>query len=80
MQLTKEEFDQWRSGNTVTVEMYRIWENQRQELLEELGQGRTINMDSADNTLMLTVLKVGQIQGMNQLLNTVFTEDEKEAK
>ena len=78
MELSKEEFDQWRSGNPVTVEMHRIWENQRQELLEELGQGRTINMDSADNTLMLTVLKVGQIQGMNQLLNTVFIEDKKE--
>ena len=46
-------------------------------LLEELGAGRTLNMESADSTLMLTVLKVGQIQGMDDLLNTKF-EDENE--
>ena len=78
MELTKEMFQTWRKGNPATVEVFHQWELARQQLLEELGSGATVNMDSADNTLMLTVLKVGQVQGMDQLLNTEFTDPESE--
>ena len=65
------------------MEVFHQWEEARRLLLEELGSAATINMDSADNTLMLTVLKVGQVQGMDQLLNTTFEDplpdDEDEA-
>ena len=73
--LTAETFDQWRHANPVTLLVFRMWEAQRQSLLEEFGAGRTVNMDSSDNTLMLSVLKQGQIQGMDQLLNTTFSDE-----
>lgn len=47
-------------------------------MLDDIEEGRTINMESIDNTIMLTTLKIGQIQGMNQLLRTKFSEGEEQ--
>ena len=51
---------------------------QRQALLEELGTGKTLNPQSAEATLAATAKTVGQIEGLDWLLNFSYDEDEGE--
>lgn len=71
--ITKEQFVEWKT-HPVTVEVYEEVELAKKGLLEQLMQGVSIGQ-RADVTHGLTNKVIGQIEGLNQLLNLTY-EDE----
>jgi hypothetical protein len=71
--ITKEQFVEWKT-HPVTIEVYEEVELAKQGLLEQLMQGVSIGQ-RADVTHGLTNKVIGQIEGLNQLLNLTY-EDE----
>ena len=71
--ITKEQFVEWKT-HPVTIEVYEEVELAKQGLLEQLTQGVSIGQ-RADVTHGLTNKVIGQIEGLNQLLNLTY-EDE----
>jgi len=71
--ITKEQFTEWKT-HPVTIEVYEEVELAKQGLLEQLMQGVSIGQ-RADVTHGLTNKVIGQIEGLNQLLNLTY-EDE----
>ena len=78
MEVTKEMFDQWMGGNQVTAEVFNQLRLERQDLLEQLGTGRTLNMASADETLAATAKLVGNVEGLDRMLNMFYDNEEEE--
>ncbi|WP_456442274.1 hypothetical protein [Psychroserpens sp.] len=72
--ITKEQFDEWRT-HSVTIEIYKEIEVAKQRLQNNISKGLTIGQ-YADITHGLTNKVIGQIEGLNQLLNITY-EDEK---
>jgi len=72
--VTKEQFDEWRT-HPVTIEIYKEIEVAKQRLQNNISEGLTIGQ-YADITHGLTNKVIGQIEGLNQLLNITY-EDEK---
>ena len=71
--ITKEQFVEWKT-HPVTIEVYEEVELAKKGLLEQLMQGVSIGQ-RADVTHGLTNKIIGQIEGLNQLLNLTY-EDE----
>jgi hypothetical protein len=71
--ITKEQFVEWKT-HPVTIEVYEEVELAKKGLLEQLMQGVSIGQ-RADVTHGLTNKVIGQIEGLNQLLNLTY-EDE----
>lgn len=74
--ISAEQFAEWKN-DPVTKEVYNAVKEAKQSLLEKVGDGQTIG-HAADVTHGLTNNVVGQIRGLNQLLNMTFADDEPE--
>ena len=72
--ITKEQFEEWKT-HPVTIEIFEEIEKAKQGLQDKIAEGLTIGY-RADETHGLTNKIVGQIEGLNQLLNITY-EDEK---
>lgn len=75
MQITKEQFAEWRNS-AVTVEVMKLIEEQRDTIVEFLANGGTLNKSSAVSTDFV----VGRIQGLNELLNIEYEESPEEKR
>jgi len=75
--ITKEQFEEWKT-HPVTIEIYKEVEKAKQSLQNTISDGLTIGQQ-ADITHGLTNKIIGQIEGLNQLLNITY-EDEKPTK
>lgn len=70
--LTPEQFAEWKT-HPVTIEIFSKLKESKQDLESKLSEGRTLN-DKAEITHGLTNKIVGQIEGLNQLLNITFED------
>ena len=70
--ITKEQFEEWKT-HPVTIEIYNEVKRAKQSLQDTLSEGLTISLQ-ADITQGLTNKLVGQIEGLNQLLNITYEE------
>ena len=75
--MTNETFQEWKSLS-VTIEIYEKLEELKRTLEKGLGEGQTLCI-TADETHGSTARKVGNIEGLNQILNISY-EDEEEKK
>lgn len=75
MEITVEQFVEWKE-HPVTKEVFAKVKETKDELVEQLAEGRTI-AHNADVTHGLTSKVIGQIEGLNQLLNIEFVESFK---
>jgi len=73
--MTKETFMEWRSQAT-TIEVFKKIEDMKKALQDGLGNGQTL-CTTADETHGNTARMVGEIRGLDQLLNISY-EDETE--
>lgn len=73
--ITKEAFYEWRS-NPTTIEIYKKIEETKKALEESLASGQTL-CTTADETHGSTARMVGNIEGLNQLLNIEFIDDDE---
>ena len=76
--ITKEQFSEWKA-NPVTIEIYKEVERAKQSLVSMLSKGATIGQ-AAENTHGMTNRVIGQINGLNQLLNLTYEDNEEEQK
>jgi len=75
MHIDEEQFDEWKS-HPVTKEIFAEIIIMRQKLLDSFSDGNTLGQ-RADTTHGLTNKLVGQIDGLNQLLNITFNHDDE---
>lgn len=71
--ISKEQFLEWKE-QPVTKEIYKELEKLKQDLLISFSEGITLG-HRADITHALTHEMIGQIRGINQLLNASYNED-----
>ena len=69
--ISKEEFDEWKE-NPTTKKIFNEIKELKDYLMLELSNGSTLGQ-SADITHGLTSEMVGNIKGLNQLLNIEYT-------
>ena len=72
--ITKEMFLEWKQ-HPVTKEVFEEVEKAKQNLLRNFSLGLTIG-SSADTTHGLTNKLYGQIEGLDQLLNITYEDEE----
>ena len=72
--ITSEQFQEWKT-HPVTKEIFAELNNLKNELANQLSIGNTIGYD-AQSTHGMTNKIVGQIEGLNQLLNISFSDTE----
>ena len=65
--MNKEQFEEWKS-HPVTVEVLKEVDNLRDDLKEALASGTTLGDE------VLTARMVGNIEGLNQILNIEYEE------
>ncbi len=75
--MTNETFQAWKSLS-VTIEIYKKIEELKRTLEKAMGEGQTLCI-TADETHGSTARMIGNIEGLNQLLNISY-EDEIEEK
>jgi hypothetical protein len=73
--VTKEQFMEWKV-NPVTIEVYEEIRKMKESLKDKLSEGLTIDY-SAEGTHGKTNKMVGQIEGLNQLLNLTYEDSEE---
>lgn len=74
--LTSEQFHEWKN-HPVTKEIFKEFKKVRQSIIDQLSNGGTIGQDFGA-THGMTSKAVGQIDGLNQLLNISFEGDSVE--
>lgn len=72
--ITKEMFQEWKA-HPVTREVFEEIKKAKQNLLENYSNGLTIG-ETADSTHGLTNKLCGQLQGLDQLLNIKYEDEE----
>lgn len=73
--VTKEQFNEWKT-HPVTIEVYEEIAQAKQFLIERLSEGSTIGYE-AQVTHGQTNKVIGQIEGLNQLLNLTYEDEEQ---
>ena len=73
MQLTKEQFEYWRSLPETQAVLEAV-ELKVRALTDEIIEGRTISPDSVDATATRTIQMVNRIAGLRDLLQYDFEE------
>jgi len=73
MQLTKEQFEYWRSLPETQAVLEAV-ELKIRALTDEIVEGRTISPDSIDVTAIRTISMVNRIVGLRDLLQYDFEE------
>ena len=76
--MDKEQFAEWKS-NPSTVEILEEITVLRNALQERLASGQTL-CSTADETHGNTARMVGNIEGLDQLLNITFSEEEPDER
>ena len=76
--MTNEAFQEWKS-HPVTIEIYEKLEELKRTLEKGLGEGQTLCI-TADETYGCTARMVGNIEGLNQLLNISYEDEKIEGK
>ena len=71
--MTPEAFSEWKN-HPVTVEVFKELEQTREALQQDLAGGLTL-CHTADGTHGSTARMVGNIEGINQVLNISFEEE-----
>jgi len=74
--ITKEQFSEWKAS-PVTIEIYKEVERAKQSLVSMLSKGTTIGQ-TAEETHGMTNRVIGQINGLNQLLNLTYEDEDNE--
>jgi len=74
--LTSEQFQEWKN-HPVTKELFTELKKTRQSIVDQLANGNSIGPD-AQATHGFTNRAVGQINGLDQLLNISFEGDSGE--
>jgi len=74
--ITKEMFAEWKA-HPVTVEIFQEVQKAKERLMTNLCDGLTIGQ-RADVTHGMTNKMVGQIEGLNQLLNITYESEEED--
>ncbi len=72
--ITAEQFAEWKAQE-VTKEIFGLLKEAKKDLQDRLADGSTIRQ-TADETHGLTNKLVGQIEGLNQLLNISYETEE----
>lgn len=75
--ITNDQFQEWKN-HPVTKEIFSELKKARQSIIEQLANGSTIGQDF-DSTHGMTCRAVGQIDGLNQLLNISFDNESIES-
>ena len=70
--ITAEQFQEWKT-HPVTQEILRELESIKKNIVEQIANGNTIGPD-AQATHGFTNRAIGQIDGLNQLLNISFSD------
>ena len=70
--ITSEQFQEWKT-HPVTKEIFAELNKVRDSIIEQLAYGNTIGPD-AQATHGFTNRAIGQIDGLNQLLNISFSD------
>jgi len=73
--VTKEQFIEWKT-HPVTIEVYEEIKRAKQLLVTNLSEGATIGYE-AQVTHGQTNKVIGQIEGLNQLLNLTYEDEEQ---
>lgn len=79
--ITKEQFEEWKE-HPVTKEIFINLKEIKKDIQEQMGYGNTIGSD-AESTHGLTSKAVGQLLGIDQILNITFedgSEDDTNGK
>jgi hypothetical protein len=74
MEITKEMFQEWKA-HPVTIEVFQEVQRAKDRLIASMSEGMTIG-NTAEVTHGLTNKAVAQIEGLNQLLNITYEEEE----
>ena len=74
--ITAEQLAEWKE-HPVTREIFKGLKELKADIKDQLGNGATIGPD-AEFTHASTSRSVGQIDGLNQLLNISFAEESSE--
>ncbi len=74
--ITKEQFSEWKI-HPVTIEVYKEVDRAKQDLIFMLSEGATI-AQAAEVTHGMTNKMIGQITGLNQLLNLTYENEDEE--
>lgn len=74
--INAEQFAEWKE-HPVTKEIYKELQSVRDEIKDQLGNGNTVGPD-AEATHGFTNRAVGQLDGINQLLNISYGAEESE--
>jgi len=77
MMITGEQFTEWKD-HPVTREVYKAIKEAKEDLGGQLGQGVFLSLDSVDASALNHAKIVGQVHGLNQLLELDFDEIEPE--
>ena len=72
--ITAEQFQEWKT-HPVTKELFIELKKTRQNIIDQLAYGNTIGPD-AQATHGFTNRAIGQIDGLNQLLNISFDNED----
>ena len=75
MTINQEQFNEW-AAHPVTIELFADIKRLKAELTEQILIGVTIG-DTAERTHGMTNRLIGQIAGLDQLLNISFSDDEE---
>ena len=75
--INAEQFAEWKE-HPVTKEIYLEIKKAKQNLEQQLSNGQTVG-HAADVTHGLTSKVIGQIRGLDQLLNISYVDEEAES-
>lgn len=73
--ISRAQFEEWKE-HPVTIDFYEKIEEIKKQLLENISSGLTI-AHRADITHGLTNRMVGHIEGLDQLINATYDDDEE---
>ena len=74
MQITKDEFVIWKAMPE-TQDVFRRIHRHIEELADELARGATVNSESINGTAINTALVVGEVAGLNSLVEMEHEEE-----
>lgn len=74
--MNKEQFKEWKE-HLITQEIFKALEQTKNMDIESLVEGNTLSADPGE-TAQLTARIVGKIQGLNQLINISYENEEGE--
>lgn len=69
-----EDYEEWRQ-HPVTLEVFRALEQEARSIMEDLGNGSVLLMDSPHETALSYARKVGEIDGIRRVLEMDYQED-----